>query len=93
MTRRGVVRVKISCGGPATARCRGVLRLTVPRRGRPVSIARRRFDLAGGSRATLLVRLSPLGRRLVARRGTLRVRSVVRGSDRRRSASWLRIRG
>lgn len=80
---RGSVRVRLSRGGALASPCRGTIALTLPPGGsaRPRTLARGRFRIAPGRRAgSVQVRLGRRGRRLVQRRGTLRVVAVVRAS-------------
>ena len=96
--RRGVVRVTVRCPRSET-RCTGRLALRALRG----DFTSRRlgslgFDLAGGSRMTLRVRLAPRTRRALRRGRALRVRAVATAQDAaqnagtRRRAATLRVR-
>lgn len=75
--RNGVVRVRVGCPRQATASCRGTLRLTY--RGR--RIGSRAYSVRPGRTATVGVRLTRTGRRLVEdKRITVRVTAVPRAT-------------
>jgi virginiamycin B lyase len=80
----GLYRLRLACAA-AASRCRGVVRLESLRRldagsARPrrILLARRTFSLRGGSSRLLRMRVSRRGRQLVRRRGSLRVRLLIR---------------
>ena len=94
-SRRGVVRLRIRRSGSG-GRCSGRAGLSRPRRqARGSALAQRRFTIPAGRRSTSVrLRLSRRGRRLLSRRGSLRVRAWVRpqGADRATRAFRLRPR-
>jgi hypothetical protein len=77
MSTRGRVRVRVRCGADELAECAGVLRLY--RRGRRVGA--RKFVIDPGESKRVGVRLSRSTRRLVRRRGRLRLKGVARARD------------
>lgn len=94
-TRRGSARLRVTCAGEAA--CSGALRLERRRRGRrPLVLAGGPFEVAVGERKRLVLRLTPLGRRLLARRGRLSVVAVAitrpGAADQRRTAARLTLR-
>jgi hypothetical protein len=87
LTRRGFARLRMRClageqAGPCAGRVtlRSVARVRVSQR-RRVTLGSKRFRIAAGSRGMVAVKLSRRHRRLVARRGRLRVRATVNARD------------
>ena len=87
LTRRGFARLRMGClageqAGPCTGRVtlRSVAMVRVSQR-RRVMLGSKRFRIAAGSRGVVAVKLSGRHRRLVARRGRLRVRATVNARD------------
>jgi hypothetical protein len=81
MTRRGVLRVPVTCPESAEVRCRG--RLGVRARGRRVGL--QRFSIARGDTSVTRVTLARSARRLVRRQKRVRMRLTAvtrRGEDR-----------
>jgi hypothetical protein len=79
-TRSGKFKLRIACGhGPA---CKGVLNLQVPLRGGALrTIGKRSFSVQPGKTATLTVKLSRSGLRLLTLRRKLRVYGTALDSD------------
>jgi hypothetical protein len=87
LTRRGFARLRMRCltgeqAGPCAGRVtlRSATRVRVSQR-RRITLGSRRFRIAAGSRGVVAVKLSRRRRRLVARRGRLRVRATVNARD------------
>ena len=85
-TATGTVRLPVVCPATATQRCRGTIRLVLPRssRNQPAAaaagarvIARSRFSVAAGRRQVVKLRLSRAARRLLRKHRSLSVRAVV----------------
>lgn len=79
---RGVVRLRVSCR--SSDRCRGQLRLRFAERGRrgggkvsQLVVGRRSFSLAGRTRRVIAIRLSPAGRRMLARARSTRTLAIA----------------
>lgn len=72
VSRRGVVRLRVSC--PSTVACRGVLTLTRNR----VRVARAAVTIGAGARRTVRVRLNATGRRLLRRHARVTVQATTR---------------
>lgn len=86
LSRRGIARLRIGCLGEQDETCTGRVVLTAARRAsasqrRRVRIGRKRFAVEAGRMAVVRVKVSRRGRRVVARRGRLRVRAVVGARD------------
>lgn len=89
LTRRGVAALRLSCPASRRTACAGRLalraRLAVrqrPRKLRTVRLADKAFVIARGRTVLVNVRVTRSGRRLVARRRTLRVRAGATERDR-----------
>jgi Tol biopolymer transport system component len=82
-SRRGVVSVRVRCPAGEPAGCRGrlALRSASRIRGRIVRLGSASFRIAAGRGASVRVRLSRTNRRLLGRRGRLRVLATARASD------------
>jgi hypothetical protein len=87
LTRRGVARLRIRCLDEQGGICAGRVVLTSVRgvsasQRRRVTFGRKRFTVAAGRTAGVRVKLSRRHRRMVVRRGSVRVRANVRARDR-----------
>jgi hypothetical protein len=78
--RKGKVKVRLACTSDTT--CEGVVRLR--RNGK--TLAKKAFTLGAGKSRVLTVKLSKSARRLLAAKGSLRVRLSVQGTDARGGA-------
>jgi hypothetical protein len=74
-TKRGRVKVRVGCTSDTT--CKGVVRLR--RNGK--TLAKKGFTIGAGKSKVLTLKLSKSARRLLARKGSLRVRLSVQGTD------------
>jgi hypothetical protein len=85
LTGRGRARVRIRCpASEASGRCSGKLTLKTAkrlRRGRRVFLGGARFAIKAGASTRVAVKLSRRNRRLVARRGPVRVIATARARD------------
>jgi hypothetical protein len=101
LTRRGIVRVRLSCPAVEPAGClAGRLRLTSAKRvqvavRRIVRLGSKRFAIPAGRSKVVRIRLSRRNRALVRRRGRLRVRArasaVDQAGNRRMSTATFRL--
>jgi hypothetical protein len=85
---RGSARVSLACEGPRARVCRGRISLVyaqarapAARRRGPLTLGTRSFAITAGRRVAFTVPLTARGRRLLARRGTLRIRVIVAWHD------------
>ena len=78
--RRGVVALRLRCAGGGD--CAGVLRLSVRRGRRSMTIGRRSYRIGTGRTGVVRVRLNRAGRALLKRRGSLRVTASAAGARR-----------
>jgi iron transport multicopper oxidase len=86
--RNGVLSLRLSCPGGESA-CAGTVslqtltavRTTGSKRARILTLASASFRVAGGHTTTVHLRLSPFGRRLLARNHRIRLRAVIAAHD------------
>ena len=77
--RRHLVPLRVGCLGPSA--CTGTLSIQLARK-QPRSIGKRSATVRAGQTSTLHVRLTRIGRRLLARRGSLNVQALFATSIR-----------